>query len=264
MSMAKWTIMEGNAPIVATAIHNGHEVRDEVGKLLALSEAERLREEDPFTGFWTDVAETRIVSHYSRFQVDLNRPRDKAVYITPEDAWGLNVWKKKPSRVLIDRSLQEYDEFYSITRFVLSRLIERFGRVVVLDLHTYNHRRGGPGSPPANPGDNPEINVGTGSMDRVRWAPVVERFVSELTNHDFLGRQLDVRENVKFRGGQLSRWAHQIFPSSVCALAVEVKKIFMDEWTGVLDLTAFSAVHKALAATVPGITEELNEIGHAA
>jgi hypothetical protein len=232
-------------------------VREEVEKLLALSEADRLREEDPFTGIWTDVADTRIVADSSRFQVDLNRPLEKAVYIKPEDAWGLQVWKDEPSRVLIDRSLKEYDEFYATIHDVLSRLIVRFNKVVVLDLHTYNHRRGGPGEAPAEPKDNPEINIGTGSMDRQRWAPVVERFISDMTRYDFFGRQLDVRENVKFRGGQLSRWVHQAFPNSVCVLAVEVKKFFMDEWTGIVDPGIFSAIHKALASTVPGILEEI-------
>ncbi len=38
-----------DSPIVCTAIHNGHEVSEEVFNNLALSEETRLREEDPFT-----------------------------------------------------------------------------------------------------------------------------------------------------------------------------------------------------------------------
>ena len=59
MSGEIWTLERGEGPIVATAIHDGHEVRDEVGSLLALDEAGRLREEDPFTGDWTTIAPTR-------------------------------------------------------------------------------------------------------------------------------------------------------------------------------------------------------------
>ena len=80
-------------PLVATAIHNGHLLRDEIEELTALSDVERLREEDPFTGDWTTIANVQIVMQNSRFEVDLNRPRDKAVYIDPEDAWGLKLWK---------------------------------------------------------------------------------------------------------------------------------------------------------------------------
>ena len=29
----------------------------------------------------------------SRFEVDLNRPREEAVYRVPEDCWGLDVWR---------------------------------------------------------------------------------------------------------------------------------------------------------------------------
>ncbi len=68
-----------------------------------------------------------------------------------------------------------------------------------------------------------------------RWHPLADRFMSELRGFDFLGRHLDVRENVKFRGGHLSGWIHETFPDSGCALAVEIKKFFMDEWTGDAD-----------------------------
>ena len=88
-----WWIEKGSGPLVATAIHDGHEVRPDVLDLMSIPEANRLREEDPFTGDWTAVAPTRVVGTRSRFEVDLNRPRDGAVYRTPADAWGLEVWK---------------------------------------------------------------------------------------------------------------------------------------------------------------------------
>ena len=91
-----WRLHVGSGPLIATAIHDGHDVRDDVASHLALSDSERLREEDPFTGQWTQVAPTRVVGMRSRFEVDLNRPREKAVYRTPEDAWGLTVWKDDP------------------------------------------------------------------------------------------------------------------------------------------------------------------------
>src|SRR5262245_31766079 len=88
-----WTLVHGEGPIVAAAIHAGHAVRREVNECLALSETDRLREEDPFTDRWTQVAPNRLVTHRSRFEVDLNRNRSGAVYLTPEDAWGLQVWR---------------------------------------------------------------------------------------------------------------------------------------------------------------------------
>ena len=63
-------------------------------------------------------------------------------------------------------------------------LERRFGQFVVFDLHSYNHLRDGPDRPHADPGLNPEVNVGTGTMDRERWAPIVERFMSDLRAFD--------------------------------------------------------------------------------
>ena len=84
MSHDAWRIVKGDGPLVAAAIHDGHFVRDNVRPLLALSDAARLSEEDPCTGYWTTVASTQIVGKRSRFEVDLNRPRDKAVYQHPD------------------------------------------------------------------------------------------------------------------------------------------------------------------------------------
>ncbi|NIP86404.1 MAG: N-formylglutamate amidohydrolase, partial [Planctomycetales bacterium] len=83
-----WALQVGQGPFVAAAVHDGHAVRDELVERLAISESDRLREEDPFTGMWTSLAATRIIGLRSRFELDLNRPREKAVYRTPEDCWG--------------------------------------------------------------------------------------------------------------------------------------------------------------------------------
>ena len=257
-----WELDQGNSPLVATAIHNGHALRAEVAELVALSESERLREEDPFTGQWTSVADTRIIGLRSRFEVDLNRPREKAVYLEPEDAWGLQVWQEKPSKDVVTRSLIQYDAFYAEVRRLFTELQRNFGRFVVFDLHTYNHRREGPHGPAADRELNPEVNIGTGSVDRGRWAPIVDRFIADLRTFDFLGRHLDVRENIKFQGGQFPRWTHENFSGSACVLAIEFKKFFMDEWTGQLDPAQrqFEAISRALQSTVPGVLEELSKL----
>jgi hypothetical protein len=247
----------GDVPLVAAAIHDGHGVRAEVAAALALTEFKRLREEDPFTGGWTMIASTRIVGLRSRFEVDLNRPRERAVYRRPEDAWGLHVWKQEPPAELIDRSLELYDAFYHDVHALLSRAARRFGRFVVYDLHSYNHRRDGPEAPAADPEANPEVNIGTGSMDRGRWGPVVDAFMGSLRAFDYGGRRLDVRENVKFRGGHFSQWIHERFPETACSLAIEFKKFFMDEWSGEPDPVQLDAIRQALASTVPAVLEAL-------
>lgn len=244
-----------NGPLIATAIHDGHEVRDDVRKHLALSDADRLREEDPFTGEWTTIGNTGLVALRSRFEVDLNRDRDKAVYLKPEDAWGLDVWTDGPPPRVIDRSLDEYEDFYEEMQRILEEAVREHGRFLVYDIHSYNYRRGGPDHPPDDPELNPDVNVGTGTMDRERWSPVVDRFIDALRQVDFMGRRLDVRENVKFKGGHLPKWIHSHFPEQGCALAIEIKKFFMDEWTGTPCWDVIHAVHDALEQTVqPALT----------
>ena len=44
-----WKITKRHSPIVAAAIHDGHHVREEVSRILALTDAERLREYHPET-----------------------------------------------------------------------------------------------------------------------------------------------------------------------------------------------------------------------
>jgi hypothetical protein len=131
---------------------------------------------------------------------------------------------------------------------------------VVFDLHSYNHRRDGPEAPPADPELNPEVNVGTGTMDRERWGPVVDAFMGSLRAFDYRGRRLDVRENVKFRGGQFSRWIHENFPTAACSLAIEFKKFFMDEWSGEPDPVQLDAIRTALATSVPAVLEVLRRM----
>jgi N-formylglutamate deformylase len=254
-----WEIAEGQDPVVAVALHDGHELREEVAAIMALSEADRLREEDPYTGTWTGLASTRLIPCRSRFEVDLNRARKRAIYRTPEDAWGLEVWKRPLPDDVVDRSLADYDAFYAEGHRILSEMVRRHGYFVVLDLHSYNHRRGGKDGDPADPQANPEVNVGTGTLDRKRWGDLVDRFISDLRSFEFLGRNLDVRENVRFRGGHFSRWIHENFSGCGCCLAIEFKKFFMDEWTGELIPEESGAISRALRSTLAGLNEQLEK-----
>jgi len=246
----------GDGPLAAAAIHHGHHLRPTIAQHIALDDSERLREEDPFTGELAALAPTHFIGQRSRFEVDLNRPRDHAVYQKPEDAWGLNVWSESLPPTCIAESLANYDTCYATVKTVLEQLIRHCGRVVVLDLHSYNHCRDGEHCE-ADPEANPEINIGTGSLDRTAWGPVVDRFVGDLRAFDFAGRHLDVRENIKFQGGHFPKWIHATYPGQACAIAVEFKKTFMNEWTGELDRPHFDRLKAAVQSTFPGILEVL-------
>lgn len=258
---ALWENHRVPGPLLSTAIHAGHGLRPEVSVLLALPEAERLREEDPFTDTFLPAAGSRLVVHRSRFEVDLNRPREEAVYRRPEDAWGLELWPEgEPGNGLVERSLDIYDAFYRDLRHGLEENVRSWGGAVIFDVHSYNHRREGPRAPTADPEGNPDVNIGTGNIHRDRWAPVVKALIGELGGQRVLGRPLDVRENVRFEGGHLSRWTAGEFPETVCPLAIDFKKIFMDEWTGRADPGAVAEIRAALEATVPAVLSALAEV----
>lgn len=239
-----------DSPVVATSIHAGHDLRPEVADLMELDEADRLREEDPHTNLIAQLVGPRVMVNRSRFEVDLNRSRDKAVYATPADCWDLVVWRGEilPDDVA-ERSREEHDAFYEALGERLDEVAER-GPFVLFDVHSYNHRRDGADADASPEEENPEVNVGTGSMDRALWGDVVDTFMETLSAAEVSWGRLDVRENVRFQGANLCQWVHDRYPGRGCALALEFKKTFMDEWTGEPDAERIAELSRALASTV--------------
>jgi N-formylglutamate deformylase len=260
MAPPLWTIIAGEGPIIAVALHDGHETRDEIRDSFAISEVDRLREEDPFTGLWTDIVTTKIIAHRSRFEVDLNRSAERAVYQTPDDAWGLTVWKNPLSEKMLARSRAIRTEFYAVVERLLESKLEQHDKLVIYEIHSYNHHRLGPTAAFDDPDLNPQVNLGTGYVDRERWGPVLDRFMTDIADYDFPGGKLDVRENVKFRGGYFAEWIGERFPDRICNLCIEFKKFFMDEWTGTPDRATIAAIKSALESTLPGVREEFDKL----
>lgn len=235
-------------PVIATAVHNGHELRPSLGRLTALDEMTRLREEDPHTGSIAQRFANSVVVHRSRFELDLNRERDEAVYRTPEEAWGLAVWREPLEDGEIAVSLALYDRFYADLADVLDRMVETRGGFVLYDIHSYNHRRSGPEGEPDPVEGSPTVNLGTGSLP-ARWKPVADAFIESARDVRFDGARLDVRENVRFEGRRLAAWVHENYGEAGCALAIELKKVFMDEWSGEVDTHRLEMLGAALLGT---------------
>ena len=232
--------------LVATAVHAGHDLRPEVAEQMILDEDVRLREEDLFTDRFIAHLPARLVVHRSRFETDLNRVRDEAVYRRPDDAWGLDMWRGGTlDDDIAGRSLEVYDSVYDELARRFDELASR-GPFVVYDVHSYNHRRDGADAPPEAQADNPDVNVGTGSLDRERWGSVVDTFTERIA-HNLGG--LDVLENVKFKGRGIAMWAHERYPGTAIVLAIEFKKTYMDEWTGEPDEHRIGQIAAALADT---------------
>ena len=228
-----WTLQFSDDPIVATAIHDGHALQPAVLAAMRLPEDERLREEDPHTGQAILDVPTYVIPARSRFGIDLNRALDEAVYLTPEQSWGLDVWESAPDADLLE-SLRDYHRgFYRMLGRLLDEVAARHPRFVVLDVHSYNHRRDGAEAAPTAQEKAPDINIGTFSMPRDDWAFLLDPLMERMREFDFNGRRLDVRENIAFQGkGELTRFVHQRYPGRGCAIALEFKKFYMDEWSG--------------------------------
>lgn len=248
------------SPVISTVVHSGHGLRPSLRGRIVLAEADRFREEDPYTDAIAAGLPALTVMKTSRFEVDLNRPRDKAIYRTPADCWDLEVWD---GGVLDDASVAEslvlYDEFYEALGKRLDSLAQR-GPFVVYDVHSYNHRREGPDGQPQPQEETPDVNVGTASVDRDRWGTVIDTFMESMAQQPVRGGTLDVRENVRFRGANVVSWINEHYGHTGCALALEFKKTFMDEWTGEVDHAHVGELRDALAATVAPVTGSFEEL----
>jgi len=249
MPAESWIMqIDESSPLIATATHDGHDVSPEYSRLTGLTDSERLMEEDPFTGGMAHMFASHIVARKSRFQVDLNRERTRAVYLKPEDAWGLKVWKADPPpEHLINDWLGEHDSFYDQMTEVIGNMLNAHPYLFVLDLHSYRHRWDPFNREVEEPQElNPDINLGMSNIAEKHgdlFEPIAGVLERVLGCVEMPGRgMLDVRRDVRFKGANFCRWVNATFPGRVLCIAMEIKKIFMDEWTGELHEERYKAL----------------------
>lgn len=258
MDPQNYTIKKTDSPLIALALHDGHFLPETLLPYMKLNNQMRFREEDPYTAFMADLPVNQVIVHTSRFMIDLNRLEGKAIYRNPEDAWGLTVWDDSLPSSLERELLTYYRNFYKEIQALIESLIERFGYFLILDIHSYNHRRENY-KQEAPLIDNPEINIGSRYNDE-KWNPVIQHFIHLLSHATIAGKQPDVRENIKFKGGGFSQWLNQIYSDKGCVISVEFKKTFMDEWTGRGDINHIIDIRNALNSTVTPLEEQLKSL----
>ena len=160
------------------------------------------------------------------------------------------MWRERPRHDLIERSVAIHAAYYRMLRVLLDDIAAGHDQFVLIDVHSYNHRRDGAGAPPTDLAEAPDVNIGTFSMLREEWAFLLDPLMDAMRGFDFNGRRLDVRENVAFQGkGEQTRFVHDRYPGRGCAIALEIKKFFMDEWTGIPDLAELEAMRRFIAFT---------------
>ncbi len=210
------------APHVCTAIHAGHRLRPELQPKCALSEQERLYEEDPYTDVLVGNQPITVFARDSRFEYDLNRAPESCIY---EEAWGKAVWQQPLTESERQTSLDKHGAFYAVLGALYRKLESLYPAVLTYDVHSYNWQRPGMG-------DTPLFNVGTEQVDMQRWGGEVERWVTTLSEIRLPGIEVRAAVNEVFFG----RGYHATFVrehlKNTLILPSEVKKVFMDEHSG--------------------------------
>ncbi|MCW8090831.1 N-formylglutamate amidohydrolase [Alteromonas sp. ASW11-130] len=255
----RWLIHKGQGPVLATAVHAGHEIREDLHPYLAADDDTRRREEDPITDIWATAGDHFFTNYVSRFEVDLNRPREKACTFDPKDTWGLQIWRERPPQILIDKSLKQHERFYQMMALWIEELIDLHGNVLVLDIHSYNHRRNGPDAPASPASENPEIDLGLTTMQHEKFAGVANALAEGLKATPYQGNKLDVRENVRYPdGGNWPEWIFANYSKNVCTITLEYKKFYMDEWTAQSSLPIVEDLRAGLCKAVGAAKEALS------
>ncbi|PHR18641.1 MAG: N-formylglutamate amidohydrolase [Sphingopyxis sp.] len=246
-----WNQICGGGQILVTSIHAGHNIRMELQPWLAIGEKDCLREEDPMTDYFLTVADNLIRANRSRFECDLNRPRERCISANPDDTWGLKIWADDLPEEQMENSRLIHDAFYDMARKQCDQLIGKHGRILILDLHSYNHRRNGPDGEGEPRPENPDIDIGATTLDKSVYGELVERMTKKLRSVPLLGETPDVRENKRFPdGGNFPEWLADIYGEKAGVMTLEYKKIFMDEWGDTANILALQHLRAGLTAAV--------------
>ena len=167
-----WQTEFGDGPLVACAIHDGHAVRPEVAdSARARRDAAALRRRSlhrPLDGHCTDANHRSAVAVRGRSQPAARNGRVSAAGRLP-GAW--NVWKSPPPPEIWSRDRSpSMTIFTPICDLLLERLRKPHGGWWSSICTATTIVAAASAARPTIRQQNPEINVGTGSMDRARWA----------------------------------------------------------------------------------------------
>lgn len=214
------------------AMHAGKRIRPEVLEKMMVSKADRFREEDPFTDRFIKDFPMQIIGRESRFEYDLNREPFRAIYDTKEKSWGLKIWRQKLTQQERTIPIMKHNEFHDLMDIVTAYLLQQNRYAVIFDMHSYCYQREEILAWFEDP--KPEINVGTKAVNRNLFGSGIEKLIEQLSLTRINGYPIRVMENALFEGGYMARRLSQANYDRLLVLALEYKKIFMDELSGKL------------------------------
>lgn len=218
------------------AVHDGHQFRSELWDYCLHTEYERWFEEDPATKEMVKSHPIVIAGMDSRFEYDLNRPPEGAIY---DDAWGKQLWKKPLPEAMKEKSLQKHQNFYKVVYALMRKLEALFDVCVVYDMHSYNWQRWDR--------EVPTWNLGTSNIDSKRFGLEIELWRSMLEEMQLPnGIKSTSKINDTFYGnGYFLKYITQNFKNTL-VLATEIKKVYCDELNQIMYPEVVAAVEKSL------------------
>ena len=232
--------IEEYVPYVCGAVHDGHQFRKSLWKNCLHSEYDRWFEEDPCTKEFVKSHPIVIAGCDSRFEYDLNRDPEHAVF---DEAWGKQLWRKPLSPIAKRKSLKKHARFYEVVRALIDTLENKFGHVVVYDMHSYNWRRWDR--------EVPVINLGTMNIDTDRFGEMVENWRASLSQLK-LPRKVEATSKINdtfYGNGYFLKFITQNFNNTL-VLATEFKKIYCDELKQVIFPEVVHAIEEQLRTKV--------------
>ncbi|GAA4807614.1 N-formylglutamate amidohydrolase [Litoribaculum gwangyangense] len=228
-------------PYACAAVHDGHQFRKELWEPCLHTEYERWYEEDPETKNMVKSHPIVIAGCDSRFEYDLNRPPEEAVFVT---AWGKQLWKYPLSEIMIEKSIQKHAHFYKVVHALVETLEKKFGFCTVYDMHSYNWKRWDR--------EVPTWNLGTSNIDNERFGNEVEGWRQSLSEIQLPnGIKSTSKINDTFQGnGYFLKYITQNFKNTL-VLATEIAKVYCDEYEQVIFPEVVSAVENELKTRIP-------------
>lgn len=223
------------------AIHDGHQFRKELWSNCIHTEYDRWYEEDPETKNMVQTHPIVISGCDSRFEYDLNRAPEDAVF---ETAWGKQLWHKPLSEEMKNKSLEKHSNFYKVVHALISKLEEKFGICIVYDMHSYNWKRWDR--------DVPTWNLGTSNIDNKRFGNAIELWRQSLSEIRFPHTiKSTAKINDTFQGnGYFLKYITKNFQDTL-VLATEIAKIYCDEYNQIIYPEVVATVETELRKRLP-------------
>jgi hypothetical protein len=221
---------------ICGAVHDGHQFRKDLWDNCLHTEYDRWYEEDPETKNMVVSHPIVIAGCDSRFEYDLNRAPDTAIYT---DAWGKQLWKTPLAEAEKQKSLEKHNAFYKVVKSLIQKIESKFGTAIVYDMHSYNWKRWDR--------EVPTWNLGTSNVDNTRFGQDIETWRQSLSELQLPNGIISTSKiNNTFQGnGFFLKFISQNFQNTL-VLATEIAKVYCDEYDYIMYPEVVAAVEEQL------------------